>query len=107
MNASQLRERVQLQAPRDTPDGAGGFTRQWVGLGEVWARVLPVGGREQLLNEALRDITGYRVTIRWRADITVQCRLVWRGQILAIRNTLNPDERRAFLELVCDTGIGA
>lgn len=53
-----------LEAPTETPDGAGGHAAGWTVLGTLWGRV----SRERV---ALRSADGVPVT-RMRAQITVR-----------------------------------
>jgi head-tail adaptor len=42
----RLNRALVLEARADVPDGAGGFSVGWAGLGTLWAAVLPGTGRE-------------------------------------------------------------
>ena len=46
MKLPNLNRRLTLEAPQDVPDGAGGFDRIWMPMGEHWAEVTFASGRE-------------------------------------------------------------
>ena len=97
-----LRNRVTIEAPVDAPDGAGGFTRDYVALAQVWAKIEPTSGREHFVEQRLEQSTSHVVTIRWRADVKSQMRVLHRGRKLMIRSAVDPDERRRFLVCECE-----
>jgi head-tail adaptor len=43
-----LRHRLNLERPARTSDNAGGFTKTWQHVVELWAQINPVSGRESL-----------------------------------------------------------
>ncbi|HCX68352.1 MAG TPA: head-tail adaptor protein, partial [Rhodobiaceae bacterium] len=49
----EMRERVTLQSPSRTPDGAGGAEVTWTSGATVWAKVEDRGGSERLAGERL------------------------------------------------------
>ena len=103
-----LRERVTIQSETRTADAAGGAVVTWSALPHapmVWARVEPLLGREALQAMQLKAPVSYRVTMRWRDDITAAMRLVWGARVLNIRSIINPDERRRYIELMCEEGV--
>lgn len=104
MSAGALRQRVTLEAPLRTPDGAGGAEIGWSEVATLWAAVEMPGGGEVAAGERLEARTRLRVTIRFRADVTAAMRLVWRGEALNIRAVADRDGRRRFLTLDCEAG---
>ncbi len=96
-----LRERVTLQSPLRTPDGAGGAEVSWTAGATLWAKVETRGGGEAFASERLAAHARFRVTIRHRAGVTAEMRLLWGGRALAISALGDPDGRRRFLVLDC------
>ncbi len=97
-----LRHRVTLEAPIDTPDGAGGFARSFAPVADLWARVAPGGAREDFIEQRAEKATNHSVTIRWREDVAKDMRFVHRGRKLRIQSVVDPDERRRFLVCQCE-----
>jgi SPP1 family predicted phage head-tail adaptor len=97
-----LRHRVTLEAPIDAPDGAGGFTRSFAPVAELWARVAPTGAREDFIEQRAEQATSHVVTIRWREDVAKDMRFIHRGRRLRIQSVVDSDERRRFLVCQCE-----
>lgn len=103
-----LRERVTIERATRSADSSGGSVVSWAPLGHaptVWARVEPLSGGEALQAMRLEARITHRVTLRWRDDVSATMRLVWRARVLNIRAVTNPDERRRYLELLCEEGV--
>ncbi len=97
-----LRQRVTLEAPVDTPDGAGGFARSYAPVAQVWARIAPTSAREDFVEQRAEQSISHLVTIRWRDDVASAMRFSFRGRKLLIRSVFDPDERRRFLICQCE-----
>ncbi|WP_421863767.1 phage head closure protein [Parvibaculum sp.] len=98
----EMRERVTLQSPSRTPDGAGGAEVTWTNSAPVWAKVEDRGGSERLAGERLAAGTKLRLTIRYRSGITTEMRVLWNERALNIRAVGDPDGRKRFLVLDCE-----
>lgn len=97
-----LRHRVTLEAPIDAPDGAGGFSRSFVPVADLWARIAPGSAREDFVEQRAEQATNQVVTIRWREGVAKDMRFVHRGRKLRIQSAVDPDERRRFLICQCE-----
>lgn len=97
-----LRRRVALQRPADLDDGAGGVTRGFAALAEVFAGVEPLSADEQTAGAALGLRRLWRVTIRARGDLTGGHRVVWRGAALDVLSVRPLDAGGRFEELLCE-----
>lgn len=97
--ASQLKERVAIEAPVASSDGQGGQNITWHEGGTVWAEVRTVGnyGRERASGQQAEAAAGYRVRIRTHIAVNATMRLRWRARILAVHSV---HEQEAMLELL-------
>lgn len=95
------RTRLTIEAPDETPDGAGGALVTWVEAGTCWARVRPESGREAASRDQLAGVVGLEVTMRWRDDIGPRNRFRIGGRIIAISSAVDPDGRRRLLVCRC------
>lgn len=105
MKAGDLRERVRLELLSDPSDGVGGQVESWTFVADLWASVLPTGGRETLEAGALTGVQGWRVRLRWQEGLGTRHRFVWRDRALNIRSIEDPDGRRQQLLAFCESGV--
>lgn len=105
--AARMRQRITLQTPQESDDGAGGVTRSWSDVDTVWAEVLPLsGGRiERLFARQLQDEVSHRIIIRYRDDVTATMRVVYAGRAMNIRSVVNVAEAGVMLEILADEGV--
>jgi SPP1 family predicted phage head-tail adaptor len=97
-----LRQRVTIEAPVDAPDDIGGADRSYAPLAQAWARIETLGSGEQFVEQRLEQARRFAVTIRWRADVASQMRILFRGRTLLIRSVEDRDETRRFLRCLCE-----
>lgn len=107
LKAGDLNRGIMLQIPTRTPNGRGGFTKGWSDPVTVWAKMVPLRGDEALQHSLLHKRQLWRVTIRYRAGVDVECRATYQGETLAITACEDPDGRRERLEMTCETGVPA
>jgi SPP1 family predicted phage head-tail adaptor len=70
-----LDRRLALEAPAETPDGAGGVVRTYQEVATLWASVEPVAARGEVVAMQSGQTITHRILIRRRADITARHRL--------------------------------
>jgi SPP1 family predicted phage head-tail adaptor len=98
--ASKLTERVTIQQRLMSDDGFGGKTISWSDVITVFAQVEPiysVAFSERVVGEQISAIGGYRVMLRYRADISASMRLVWKGRLLLIHSLHESDQVLSLL----------
>jgi SPP1 family predicted phage head-tail adaptor len=98
----RLRHRVTLEAPDETPDGAGGVARAWTPLGEVWAAIEPLGAGEAVIADKRLGRLSHRIFIRHRAGLTLNHRLRLGARTFSIRSLRDAEERGRFLECLVE-----
>jgi head-tail adaptor len=64
MRAPHLTRALVLESEVRVPDGAGGFTVSWAGLGTLWAEVVAGTGRDPAGEEIVLTSVNYRITVR-------------------------------------------
>ncbi len=97
----QLKHRVQLMAPVEVEDAAGGRSLSLTSMGFVWAAVEPTA--PQTITDTGRDLsqTQYEITIRHRADVAPGWRVRLAGQDLYIEAVTPVDLSNRYLRLSC------
>lgn len=102
--AGRLRSRIAIERKQKLPDGQGGNRHKWIEIGKAWAEVLNQSGREALIAGAVQGLTTWKVTMRWRPDISAVDRLIHQGAALNIKSIGDPDGRREALVMICESG---
>lgn len=97
IEVGKLRERVSIYSQSQTVDAAGSIATTWALVATTWARMEPMGASAIVL--ASRDDAQriYRMTIRYRTNITTNSRVVWRTRKFDVEGVMDPTEQRQFL----------
>ena len=98
---AELRHRISLLEPVESDDGAGGRIVTWNQRDTVWAEIVSLGGKEKEWGEALTAESPYRVTLRYRSDLTRDMRIGFDATMLDIKSIADPDGRRRWLVCTC------
>lgn len=98
----EFRHRLLLQAADEIDDGAGGVTRTWEPLGQVWAAIEPLSRDDKLVTGRRIGVVTHRVMLRHRGDITLSHRFVLGARVFSIRAVRDPDERGRLLECLVE-----
>ena len=93
------RLRATLEEPVDTPDGMGGVNRVFVPRVTLWARLEALSGDERDEAGRAEAASQFRLTIRWRGDVTAAMRFAAGPRVFNLLASHDPDGRRR--ELVC------
>jgi SPP1 family predicted phage head-tail adaptor len=101
-----LRERVTLQTPTRTADGAGGYTETWANLAPatVWAAVeaAPAAEVERRLGAEVTAGLVFRVKLRAHSGVTTRTRVTWGTRVLHVKGLETPDRLGRWLTLYCE-----
>lgn len=101
----ELRARLVLEQPVDTPDGAGGVTRSYATVATLWAAVTPMSARGDVVAAGLAATVTHRITIRARGDVTTRHRLRDGTRIFRIASLRDQDDRGRFIEIHAEERI--
>lgn len=127
-SVGKMRERVDIYLQTQTVNDAGEITTNWdqttnfnwastnnINWGDgvtvnwaggatqplsAWARVEPLSANQIVL--ANRDDAQriYKMTIRYRTDLTTNSRVIWRGRKFDVTGVMDPTEQRQFLTVM-------
>lgn len=75
--AGELDQRVTIQQKTLVADTQGGRAQTPATVDEVWASVKPLSGVERMQAQAIGSHISWRVTMRYRADVTPQMKVLW------------------------------
>ncbi len=101
MSIGALRHKVQIQEPVRSEDGGGGGEISWRDVAEVWAKIAPTRGREEVNAEKRRGRVSHTVLLRWRPGMSPTQRIVHGTRVLQIESVTDLDERRRWLICAC------
>jgi SPP1 family predicted phage head-tail adaptor len=94
-----------MEAPVETPDGAGGVARSYAMVATLWAQVTPVSSRGEVEADRLGGAVTHRIRIRASSDITTRHRLSDGSVIFRIVSLRDPDGRGRFLEIEAEERV--
>lgn len=112
MSSAELREKVTFSQRAIVSDGYGNNEGEYVDEFTVAARIRPRLGGEEVMAARLQGKNLATITVRYSSD-TAQITTDWRATDARtddkwnIRSVVNPDERKMFLELLCEKGVAA
>src|SRR5262245_54466927 len=103
MRAGALRHRVEIQAPFETRDDIGGVRQVWMIVGEAWANIEPLRGREVFEAQSIEGRLSHKVHLRGLTELDPRWRLVWKDasrafQLYSVRDL---GERHRTIEALC------
>lgn len=104
MRAGDLDQRITLQSRSVVQDAHGQDTITWVDIATVWAQCHSIRGREFFAAVQVQQEQTVKVRIRYRADVTQNCRLIWNGVNHDITGVI-PVGRKVMLEIMCLAGV--
>lgn len=101
----ELDQRVSVMRYTKTPDGFGGFETAWSKVGEYWAHVRPVTGRELVDFDRIQGTANYLFVFRNGVDLKDADRLDWEGDQYNIRFRKQPKKRALYIEVQAERGV--
>jgi head-tail adaptor len=64
MTPVNLSREIALEERRTVPDGLGGYSEAWTGVGLLWAEIVAGAGRDMPGEEITLSSVPYRITVR-------------------------------------------
>jgi SPP1 family predicted phage head-tail adaptor len=107
--SSRLYCRVTLQQEVQTADGAGGTSKTWQNITDLWGEITPLIGNdsdEPVVAGQLQSKVTHRVILRYRTGVTAAMRLLYDSRIFNIRTVINVSENDEKLELLVQENVG-
>lgn len=104
IDPGQLKTRLVVQQPVETPDDQGGVTRTWTTFATVWAQVTPLAARREVQADADGATQAYRIVLRSNLSLTLQHRFSDGARVYRIAAIRDRDERR-FIEIDAEVRV--
>jgi len=105
VNISDMRARITFQQPTQTTDEGGAQITSWANVATtptVWARWINAHGQEAVQNDAARFAQRATVTIRYRADVNTNWRILKDGEPWQILSVDQIQDRNRYVEMVVE-----
>lgn len=93
----KLNQRLTLEVPVETADGAGGVARSYQAGPALWASLTPVSARGGLVAAQTGATVTHRIILRARGDITTRHRLRKGARLFRIVALREEDASARFL----------
>lgn len=104
-SVGEMRHRLALEAPLDTPDGGGGATRTWSLVAEVWGAIRPASGGESVEADGVSGRVSHEVWIRHRPGVAPDMRFRMGARVFEIRSAIDMNERRRMLRCLVEERV--
>jgi SPP1 family predicted phage head-tail adaptor len=99
IDPGQLNRRLALEAPAITPDGAGGVIRSYQTLTTLWAALVPVSARGDVVADGIGATVTHRITIRSGPEVTTRHRFRLGARVFVIAAIRDRDGEGRFLDI--------
>lgn len=109
MNAGELRQRIEIQRPRNGQDADGFEETSYFPLKTVWAKANGLFGKEWWEAKSYDAENTVEFTIRYNAckDLTIRDRILFQGRLYNITSIDNVLFQNAFLKIKATADISA
>jgi len=110
VNISDMRTRITFQQPTQATDAGGAQVTNWTNVATtptVWARWINEHGQEAMQSDAARSAQHAAVTIRHRADVNTNWRILKDGEPWQILSVDQIQDRNRYVEMVVERVKGA
>jgi SPP1 family predicted phage head-tail adaptor len=104
MHAGRLDKRVTFKRPVLARDSSGGAAKSLNTIGEAWANIRTMSGREREQSERVEGVSDYVVTVRYRSDLQPKDVIIWGDRTMNIRFIRDAGARESFLEIEASAG---
>lgn len=94
--------RITIQTQNGTRGALGGMATGYTDLAKVWAEVRPLKGKELIQSQQMKSQVTLAVTIRYRADVHANQRIVLEDGRAAQIGWIEEVGRRQWLTLFCE-----
>lgn len=104
--AADLRTRLVVETPVETPDGAGGVTRTFIATGAVWAKLAALSMDDRSVADRMVGVVTHRATVRAPVTLSTAHRLRLGPRLFCIRALRQADQAGRFLDLLIEEERG-
>lgn len=100
-SAGRLDQRITIQQKTVARGALGGHAETWADLATIWAETRDMTGREIFNAKAIGNAATMLLTIRFRADIKADMRVLFSDGLMGRIEWIRHVTRREYMELYC------
>ena len=105
MKAGRLRHKIVIEQPTEAQGVSGAVTKTWSTFATTRASVKPLAGAEQMAAKERQAAVTHEIKLRWMSGILTTMRVLYDSRYFYIKSSLNTDERRKEITLMCLEGV--
>lgn len=106
MRSGELKHYVEFQTRAITQTAYLDQDTTWTTTFEDWIKIEPLSSRDLIAAQAINAAVTHKVTMRFRAGITVAMRILYGSRIFDIRTPpRNTREQSRMMEFECEEGL--
>ncbi|MEZ5785256.1 MAG: phage head closure protein [Xanthobacteraceae bacterium] len=105
IDPGRLNRRLVVEAPMETPDGAGGVIRAFVTVATQWAEVMPLAARADTEAASTGAVATHRILVRAGVEITTRHRLRLDAREFRIVALREQDRTGRFVEIFAEERV--
>jgi len=98
--------RLAIEAPVETPDGAGGVTRSYETVARAFAEIAPASTRDINLASIHGQVVTHRVFMRAEHELSLRHRLRFGARVLRIVSLRDADGTGRFHDIRAEEIVG-
>lgn len=102
MNTGNMDKRVQFLQYKDIKNKLGLTEQVPITVLKCWAQIEPVRGREYYEGQKDRTENAYKITIRYRKNLSAAMLIQYQSHIFEIQNIVDPYMAHDTLEIYCN-----
>jgi SPP1 family predicted phage head-tail adaptor len=101
-----LDKRIVIEAPVETPDGAGGVMRDYETAATVWGSITPVAARPDVEADRAETAVTHQIVVRSGPELTTQHRLRSGARVFRILAFRESDGHGRFVDISAQERVG-
>ncbi|WP_051566948.1 phage head closure protein [Herminiimonas sp. CN] len=105
-----MNRRITLQQRSTAQDAYGAQVDTWTTLGDLWASIEPLTGRELMAAQAVQSEVSHKITIRYQAQFAnpqqvAAMRISYQGRMFNIHASMDIEEAHKIIEILATEGV--
>ena len=105
LRSNRMRHRIEILEKSVTQNATGEEMITWTGVGDFWASVEPIRGREFVEMKQAQAEISTRIRMRFTDGITPTMRVRYDGRDFEIQAVIHVEEKQRELQLMCSERV--